>query len=158
MRRICGAVAILISVAGVFVVAMAQSHARQTSSMENPAEIATVLDHIWLDAAYNHDTGTMAWLFAENFVEVHPGGEVVNGQKQIDQIKNPNNPIKELHPDNIQVRYASPDVVVLTDTTTIRSQSGTPYNGTYRVIRVFVKQEGRWRAAGAGITAIAAGK
>jgi len=25
-----------------------------------------ILDHIWLDAAHNRDTGTMAWLFADN--------------------------------------------------------------------------------------------
>jgi uncharacterized protein (TIGR02246 family) len=154
MRRICGMVVVLVLVATSLSVAVAQSRAGQTAQNESPAEIAAVLDHIWLDAAYNHDTGTMAWLFAKDFVEVHPGGEIVNGQQQIEQIKDPKNPIKEIHPDDIQVRYASPDVVVLTDTTTIRSQSGTPYGGTYRVIRVFVKQQGRWRAAGAGITAI----
>jgi uncharacterized protein (TIGR02246 family) len=158
MRRIWGIAAILILIAGSFLITMAQSQATRPNDVEKPTEIAAVLDHVWLDAAYNHDTGTMAWLFAKDFVEVHPGGEVVNGQKQMDQIKDPNNPITELHPDDIQVRYASPDVVVLTDTTTIRSRRGTPYNGTYRVIRVFVKQEGRWRAAGAGITAIARAK
>ena len=154
MRRICGMAIVVALLAVSWSVAVAQSHTGQTAQKESPTEIVKVLDHIWLDAAYNHDTGTMAWLFAKDFVEVHPGGEIVNGQQQIDQIKDPKNSMKELHPDNIQVRYASPDVAVLTDTTTIRSQSGTPYNGTYTVIRVFVKQQGRWRAAGAGITAI----
>ncbi len=36
------------------------------------------MDHIWLDAAHNRDTGTMDWLFADNFVEIHPGGFIVN--------------------------------------------------------------------------------
>jgi uncharacterized protein (TIGR02246 family) len=114
-----------------------------------------VLDHIWLDAAHNRDTETMAWLFSKDFVEVHPDGEVVTGQQQMDQVKAPNHELVELHPDNIQVRYTSPDVAVLTDTTTIRDRSGTKFNGLYRVIRVFVKQGGRWRAAGAGISPIA---
>lgn len=126
------------------------------SAGENVAETLSVLDHVWLDAAHNHDTGTMAWLFADGFVEVHPGGEIVNKQQQIDQIRDPSGELLELHPDDIQVRYASPDVAFLTDTTTIRARSGgTNYNGRYRVIRVFVKQGGRWRAAGAGITLIA---
>jgi hypothetical protein len=46
---------------------------------------------------------------------------------------------------------------VLTDTTTIKGSSGgVTYNGPQRVIRVFVKQHGRWRAAGAGIVRVTA--
>ena len=124
-------------------------------SSEDIAETVSVLDHVWLDAAHNRDTGTMAWLFADGFVEIHPGGEIVDKQQQIDQIKDPNGELVEIHPDDIQVRYTSPDVAFLTDTTTIKGHSGaTSYDGQYRVIRVFVKQAGRWRAAGAGITRI----
>ena len=155
MRRVYGLAVVVGLIAASFSIALAQSSDKKTAPVESVAETASVLDHIWLDAAFNRDTGTMAWLFAKDFVEVHPGGEIVNGQQQMDQIKNPRTPLKEIHSDNIQVLYASPDVAILTDTTTIRSESGTPYNGTYRVIRVFVKQDGRWRAAGAGITLIA---
>ena len=123
---------------------------------ENVAETVSVLDHMWLDAAHKRDITGLQWLFAEGFVEVHPGGEIVNKQQQIDQIKDPNGEIVEIHPDDIQVRYTSPDVAFLTDTTTIRGRSGSnSYNGRYRVIRVFVKQAGRWRAAGAGIVQVA---
>lgn len=125
------------------------------SSPENVAETVSILDHVWLDAARNRDSATMAWLFADGFVEVHPGGEMVNKQQQINQIKDVSDELTEIHPDDIQVRYASPDVAFLTDTTTIRARSGRKYNGRYRVIRLFVRQGGRWRAAGAGITPIA---
>jgi hypothetical protein len=55
------------------------------------------------------------------------------------------------------VRYMSPEVAVLTDTTTIKGTSGgVSYDGPQRVIRVFVKLNGRWRAAGAGIVRITA--
>lgn len=123
---------------------------------ENVAETVSVLDHVWLDAAHNRDTAALAWLFADGFVEIHPGGEIANKQQQIDQIKDPSGELLEIHPNDIQVRYTSSDAAFLTDTTTIRGRSGaTNYNGPYRVIRVFVKQSGRWRAAGAGITRIA---
>jgi hypothetical protein len=90
-------------------------------------------------------------------VEVHPGGFIVNKQQQIDQIMDPLRTLNELHPDDIQVRTVLSDVAVLTDTTTIKGTSGgVSYNGPQRVIRVFVKQHGRWRAAGAGIVRIAA--
>ncbi len=123
---------------------------------ENVTETVSVLDHVWLDAAHNRDTGTMAWLFANGFVEVHAGGEIVNKQQQIDQIKDPKGEVVEIHPDDIQVRYVSPDVAVLTDTTTLQWRgTSRSDNGPHRVIRVFVKQGGRWRAAGAGMVLIA---
>jgi ketosteroid isomerase-like protein len=124
-------------------------------SGESEAANVAVMDHIWLDAAHNRDTGTMAWLFADDFVEIHPGGEIVDKKEQIDQIQDPTRKIEEIHPDDIDVRYVSPDVAMLLDTTTIRGLSGgVNYNGTYKVIRVFVKQQGRWRAIGAGIAPI----
>jgi len=134
----------------------AQRPKRAGSSGENITETVSVLDHVWLDAAHNRDTSTMTWLFADGFVEVHAGGEIVNKQQQIDQIKNPKGELVEIHPDDIQVRYVSPDVVFLTDTTTLqwRGSSRTD-NGPHRVIRAFVKQGGRWRAAAAGMVLIA---
>jgi ketosteroid isomerase-like protein len=119
------------------------------------AATIAVMDHIWLDAAHNRDTGTMAWLFADDFVEIHPGGEIVDKKEQIDQIQDPARKIDEIHPDDIDVRYVSSDAAMLLDTTTIRGQSGgVNYNGTHKVIRVFVKEQGRWRAIGAGIAPI----
>jgi len=82
------------------------------------------MDHIWLDAARNRDGGTMAWLFADDFVEIHPGGEIVDKKQQIDQIMDPRAASKRSIPDDIDVRYTSPDVAVLLDTTTIRGFSG----------------------------------
>ncbi|MGH9355549.1 MAG: nuclear transport factor 2 family protein [Terriglobia bacterium] len=119
------------------------------------AKTVSVLDHVWLNAAHNRDPGTMAWLFSEGFVEVHPGGPMVNKAEQIAQIKEPGRANLILYPSDIQVRYVSPDVAILTDITHIKGVSGgVTYNGQYRVIRVFAKQQGRWRAAGAGITHI----
>jgi ketosteroid isomerase-like protein len=136
-------------------VALGQAPKKPAAAGEDVAATIAIMDHIWLDAAHNRDAGTLNWLFTDDFVEVHPGGFIVNKQQQIDQIMDPQRTLNELHPDDIQVRYVSPDVAVLTDTTTIRGASGgVTYDGPERVIRVFVKQQGRWRAAGAGIARI----
>jgi ketosteroid isomerase-like protein len=154
MNRTYGLAVIVCLMIASGAVALGQS-AKKVAA-EDVKETAAILDHIWLDAAHNRDTETMAWLFADNFVEVHPGGDIVDKKEQIAQIEDPQRANLELHPDDIQVRYASPDVAVLTDVTTIRGLSGgVNYNGKQRVIRVFVKQNGRWRAAGAGIVPIA---
>ncbi len=153
MKRAYGLATALVVIIASWALALGQSSNK--TSQEDVRSTVAVLDHIWLDAAHNRDTGTMEWLFADDFVEIHPGGDIVNKQQQIDQIKDPNRDNLELHPDDIEVRYASPDVAVLTDITTIRGLSGgVTYDGKHRVIRVFVKQQGRWRAAGAGITRI----
>jgi len=124
--------------------ALALGQTPKKMSQEDIAGTVAVMDHIWLDAAHNRDTGTMAWLFADNFVEIHPGGEIVDKTEQIDQIKDPSRENLELHPDDIKVLYSSPDVAVVLDTTTIRGVSGgVNYNGKYKTIRVFVKQQGR---------------
>jgi ketosteroid isomerase-like protein len=149
-----GLAALLILIVASGVTALGQAPRKAAAAGEDAATIA-VMDHIWLDAAHNRDIGTLQWLFADDFVEVHPGGFFVNKQEQIDQINDPQRILNEIHPDDIQVRYISPDVAVLTDTTTIKGTSGgVTYNGPQRVIRVFVKQQGRWRAAGAGIVRI----
>jgi ketosteroid isomerase-like protein len=156
MNRSYGLAAVLVLIIASGAVALGQSPKKPAAAGEDAATVA-IMDHIWLDAAHNRDTGTLEWLFADDFVEVHPGGDIVNKQQQIDQIKDPQRTLNEIHPDDIQVRYVSPDVAVLTDTTTIRGTSGgVSYNGPQRVIRVFVKQHGRWRAAGAGIVRITA--
>jgi ketosteroid isomerase-like protein len=156
MTRAYSLATIMLFIIASGAVALGQAPKKPAAAGEDVAAAIAIMDHIWLDAAHNRDAGTLKWLFADDFVEVHPGGFIVNKQEQIDQIMDPQRTLSELHPDNIEVRYISPDVAVLTDTTTIRGTSGgVDYAGPQRVIRVFVKQQGRWRAAGAGIARIA---
>jgi ketosteroid isomerase-like protein len=113
------------------------------------------LDRKWLHAASVRDTKYMASLFVDDFVEVHAGGEIVNKQQQIDQIKSPNLVITDLHPDDIHVRCLSSDLALLTDTTTVAAtNNGQSISGTFRVMRIFVKQNGTWKAAGASMTPV----
>lgn len=156
MKRAYGlGVTILLMVASG-AVALGQAPKKAPAEGDDVAGTAAILDHVWLDAAHNHDAETAAWLFADNFVEIHPGGILVSKQQQVDMIGNTKLGDLTIQSSDIQVRYASPDVAVLTDTTTIRGKQGeTSYDGQYRVMRVFAKQHGRWRAAGAGIARIA---
>jgi ketosteroid isomerase-like protein len=152
MKRAYGLTVITFLIVASAAVAFGQASRKPAAAGDGLANTIAILDHIWLDAAHNRDAGTLEWLFADDFVEVHPGGFIVNKQEQIEQIMDPQRTLNVLHPDDIQVRYISPDVAVLTDTTTIKGTSGgVSYDGPQRVIRVFVKQRGRWRAAGAGI-------
>src|SRR5579862_2176784 len=124
MTRAYGIAATIMLIIASGAVALGQAPKKPVAASEDATATIAIMDHIWLDAAHNRDAGTLQWLFADNFVEVHPGGFIVNKQEQIDQIMDPQRTLNELHPDDIQVRYISPDVAVLTDTTTIRGTSG----------------------------------
>jgi uncharacterized protein (TIGR02246 family) len=131
---------------------ISQASPKEEKEGEDTAELVSVLDHVWLNAARNRDTTTMSWLFSDQFVEMHAGGQVVDKEKQVGQIRNSATDLTEIHPDDIQVRYVSPDVAILTDTTTIKgSRAGVDIGGQYHVLRVFAREEGRWRAAAAGL-------
>jgi uncharacterized protein (TIGR02246 family) len=155
MNRAYGLAATIVLLIASGGVALGQAPAKSAAG-EDVAGTVAILDHVWLDAAHNHDGETAAWLFADNFLEIHPGGFLVTKKQQVDMIADSKLGDLAIQSSDIQVRYASPDVAVLTDTTTIRGTQGeTNYSGQYRVMRVFVKQYGRWRAAGAGIARIA---
>ena len=155
MKRAYGFVTILLIVASA-ALALGRAPKNPAAEGEDVTGTVAILDHVWLDAAHNHDSETAAWLFADNFVEIHPGGFLVSKQQQVEMIGNTKLGDLAIQSRDIQVRYASPDVAVLTDTTTIRGKQGeTNYDGQYRVMRVFAKQHGRWRAAGAGIARMA---
>ena len=156
MRSSYGLAVTIVLIIASGAAALGQAPKNAVPATEDVAATVAVLDHIWLDAAHNHDGDAAAWLFADDFVEIHPGGAIVNKKQQVDMIKDPKLAALDIQPGEINVRYASPDVAVLTDVTTIRgSQGEAKYDGQYRVMRVFVKQHGRWRAAGAGIAQIA---
>lgn len=157
MKRAYGLGVTILLIVASGAVALGQAPKKPVEAGEDVASTVAILDHVWLDAAHNHDGDTAAWLFANNFVEIHPGGILVSKQQQVDMIKNTQLGDLAIQSSDIQVRYASPDVAVLTDTTTIRGKQGeTSYDGQYRVMRVFAKLQGRWRAAGAGIARISA--
>src|SRR5712692_8742176 len=124
MKRAYGLAATIVLLIASGAVALGQAPKKPAAAGEDIAATIAIMDHIWLDAAHNRDSGTLQWLFADDFVEVHPGGFIVNKQEQIDQIMDPQRTLNELHPDDIQVRYLSPGVAVLTDTTTIKGTSG----------------------------------
>ncbi len=157
MKRAYGLGITILLIVASGALALGQAPKKVASEGEDVAGTVAILDHVWLDAAHNHDGETAAWLFADNFVEIHPGGILVSKKQQVDMISNTKLGDLAIQSSDIQVRYASPDVAVLTDTTTIRGKQGeTNYDGQYRVMRVFAKQHGRWRAAGAGIARLPA--
>ena len=129
---------------------------RGTSAMTDVEQVIVGLDHKWVEAATNADTAFLRALFSEKMFEVQPDGRVATADEMLKEIATRNPGRIEGYCDEVQIRGIYGDTAILTDR---RVRKGTAANGQdisgqWRVTRVFVKQEGRWRAVAAAMTPI----
>lgn len=140
---------------GVWSVAMGQAAeaSGQGSSGSAAADVQelTKLDQQWVKAASEHDIAYLDHLFTDDFFEASAGsgGEISNKQQLFKKVNAPERKVDSITVDDIHVHLYG-DFALLTDRTIFKGTiGGHDVSGNYRVLRVFVKQQGRWRAAGA---------
>jgi hypothetical protein len=112
----------------------------------------------WLKAEFDKNTAVMGELWTDDFFDVLAGGKVVNKQEMMDlMVKTDRKPGTGAFPDNFKIRAVYGNVVLATDHTIIK---GVDANGNIvvvremAVLRMFVKEKGKWRVAGAGLVPI----
>jgi len=101
---------------------------------------------------------SMGELWTDSFFDVLSSGVVVDKHQMMDMMyKADAKPGTGAFPDTFKVRAIYGNVVLATDHTTIK---GMDANGNLftvremRVLRMFVKDKGKWRVAGAGLVVI----
>ena len=101
---------------------------------------------------------SMGELWTDDFFDVLPGGKVVNKQEMMDMMGKANpKPGTGAFPDTFKLRAVYGNVALATDHTIIK---GLDANGNIvpvremGVLRMFVKENGKWRVAGAGLVPI----
>src|SRR5665811_1096501 len=112
----------------------------------------------WMKAEFDKKTtgpDSMGELWTDDFFDVLPGGKVVNKQEMMDQmVKTDRQPGTGAFPDHFKLRAVYDKVALATDHTIIK---GVDANGKIVVVRemdvlrMFVKENGKWRVAGAGL-------
>ena len=142
-------------VLAVIIAAVPLAAAQKSSSSTAEADKTELLklDQQWLDAARNHDRAFLEQLWAPGFVEVIGHGVVLSREQLLDLISDKTRKGKP-YVDDIHVANYWGDVAVLTDHTTLKghdSGSKADLAGQYRVIRIYVKRNGKWRAIAAGL-------
>ena len=115
----------------------------------------------WMKAEFDKNkdgVDGMGELWMDDFFDVLPGGRVVNKQEMMDMMaKSDHQPGTGAFPDNFKLRAVYGNVALATDHTIIK---GVDANGKIVVVlemgvlRMFVKDKGKWRVAGAGLVPI----
>lgn len=119
------------------------------------------VDLKWMKAEADKKTSgpdSMGELWTDDFFDVLPGGKVVNKQEMMDMmVKSDRKPGTGAFPDTFKIRAVYGNVVLATDHTIIK---GVDAKGNIvptlemGVIRMFVRENGKWRVAGAGLVPI----
>jgi ketosteroid isomerase-like protein len=114
------------------------------------------IDHKWVDAATNGDTGYLKGLFTDRMFEVGGDGRVSDADALLKGIGARKPGQFEGYCDQIQIRGIYGDTAMLTDRRVLKGKStnGQAIDAQWRVTRVLVKQNGKWRAAASALTAI----
>jgi ketosteroid isomerase-like protein len=129
---------------------------RAKSEMSGVEQEIVDLDHEWVDAATKGDTSFLRSLFANKMFEVQPDGHIATAAEMLREIAARNPGQIEGYCDEIQIRGIYGDTVILTDRRVRKGAAGDgrDVSGQWRVTRVFVKQDGKWRAVAAAMTPI----
>jgi len=129
---------------------------RGKSEMSSVEQEIVDLDHRWVDAATSGDATFLRSLFAGKMFEVQPDGHVATAEEMLKEIETRKPGHIEGYCDEVQIRGIYGDTVILTDRRVRKgaASDGRDISGQWRVTRVFVKQEGKWRAAAAAMTPI----
>ena len=112
----------------------------------------------WLDSASNRKLDVLEDLWTDQFVEINSGGTTPGKKEQLARLASREpKPGVGAFPDDFKLRAVYGDFALATDHTTLKgiSTNGHDFSGEYRVLRMFVKEHGKWRVAGAALVPIA---
>jgi ketosteroid isomerase-like protein len=117
----------------------------------------------WMKAEFDkRKTGpdSMGELWMDDFFDVLPDGKVVNKEEMMEMMaKTDRKPGTGAFPDTFKLRAVYGNVALASDHTVIKGVDSSGKLVTVRemgVLRMFVKDKGKWRVAGAGLVPIVA--
>ncbi len=114
------------------------------------------IDRKWVDAATNGDTAYLKELFTDRMFEVGGDGRASDAEALLKSIGARKPGQFQGFCDQIQIRGIYGNAAVLTDRRVLKgtAANGQSIDAAWRVTRVLVKQNGKWRAAASALTAI----
>ena len=155
---------LLISMLAGFVLPITGHAQDKRFESANPTALEKELYEVelkWMKAEHDkimEGKDSMNQLWTDQFFDVLPTGVVVDKHDMMELMgKADSRPGTGAFPDTFKVRAIYGDVVLATDHTTIKGVDPSGNIVTVRemrVLRMFVKDKGQWRVAGAGLVVI----
>src|SRR5487761_1697966 len=146
----------LIALLAVSPLAFGQQTGKSAGNAKLEKELWKV-DQQWLEAARNKKLDVLQKLWTSQFFEINSGGTVPDKAEQLDRVANGKAPEKRVvTPDEFKLRAVYGNFALATDRTILKGivYKGRDFSGQYRVLRMFVKENGEWKVAGAALCPI----
>jgi ketosteroid isomerase-like protein len=110
-------------------------------------EIRNLRDR-WIKAEETKDIPFLRDLLTNDAMVGNSQGQVLDKEHFLKVHADPERTLKELNADNIQIHIYNGDTAVLTEHIVIDGNDhGKPFGGNFRFVRIFVRQDNRWRVA-----------
>ena len=109
----------------------------------------------WVEIYLRNDADAFADLITDDFVYTSPVGEVVDHDTYITNLRDDVVHMDYIHPEDLLVRRYGEQTAVVTGTWKVKERyKDDQAEGAFRIIRVWIKQPDRWRAAAFQVTLV----
>lgn len=134
---------------------LAQEKTQQNGTHAKLEQQLWPIEQQWLRAEHDQKLEFLKQLWTDQFFDVLSGGLQITREDMLNRLAHANpKPGSGGFPDDFKVMAVYGNVVLATDHTTIKGMG--PVDGEYRAIRMFVKENGKWKVAGAALVRIVA--
>jgi ketosteroid isomerase-like protein len=122
--------------------------ARDIASPDSEEKAVRDAEARWVDALDRRDGDALRAILDEDFLDVTWKGEVRDRQAAVAALAAPGRPAMKQTLQDLRVRFAVPDVAIVTGVNAVSSQSPA-FSARIRFTDVFVKRGGAWKALSA---------
>ena len=106
----------------------------------------------WVEVYKKNDADTFATLLTDDFVYTSPVGEKVPRQTYLDNLRDRTVVLTDAAASDEEVRVHGDCAVVTATWTVDEAYRGTPFKGPARITRVWVRENGQWKALAFQVT------
>src|ERR1700730_7418858 len=121
----------------------------QSPAPQNDKAVQEVIEfrNRYIEAEENRDIAFLERILSDDFFALNPQGKLLDKAGQLENLKRPDRTLKVLNARETHVQfYAGGQVAILTEHVTVDGQDkGRQFGGEYRFLRVFAKQDGKWK-------------
>ena len=119
----------------------------QGQMKNNDKAVQEIIDfrNRYIKAEENKDVAYLDKIFSDDFFALNPQGQLLDKPHMLENMKRTDRVFKVLNPRETQVHFYG-DVAILTEHVTVDGEDkGRHFGGEFRFVRVFAKQNGKWK-------------